>query len=92
MCSYSSNVKGQFELRSFLILGMCGVCNGLSDFSSKWFVKTIQDGNIAVFNFYTYLFAALTLLIFFALSNKIEKTENDACNCSYDKIGHVYKM
>ena len=56
MCSYSSNVKGKFTLSSFIILTVCGLCNGLTDFSQKWFVNNIPNGSTAVFNFYTYVF------------------------------------
>ena len=77
MCSYSSSIREKFTIKSFLMLLLCGACNGLTDFSQKWFVKTIPDGSIAVFNFYTYVFAALTLIVFFLLSDKIEKGEND---------------
>ena len=77
MCSYSSNIRGKFTLNSFFILLMCGLFSGMSDFSQKWFVKAVPDGNIAVFNFYTYVFAAVALFIFFVFSNKIEKSEND---------------
>ncbi len=77
MCSYSSNVKGKITKSSFTVLFLCGLCSGLVDFSQKWYVKTLPDGNIAVFNFCTYLFSALTLLIFFIISKKLEKKEND---------------
>lgn len=77
MCSYSSSIKGSFSLSSFLILAFCGLSNGLTDFSQKCYVKTVEGGSIAVFNFYTYIFAALALLIFFMISHKFEKEEND---------------
>ena len=77
MCSYSSNIKGEFTLKSLVMLIVCGLCNGLADFSQKWFIKAIPDGSIAVFNFYTYVFAAFTLMVFFAVTHKFEKSEND---------------
>ena len=77
MCSYSSNIKSKLTKKSFLILFLCGLFSGLVDFSQKWYVKTLPLGSIAVFNFYTYLFAALTLLICFLISKKIENKEND---------------
>lgn len=78
MCSYSSNVKGSFSLKSFLLLIICGVFNGLVDFSQKWFIYSQPEGNLGVFNCYTYLFATIILLIAFAIADKTEKTPNDA--------------
>lgn len=80
MCSYSRGVKGSFTPTSLMLLLICGFCNGMADFSQKWFVKTALDGSIAVFNFYTYLFSALTLLIFFLIAMRAEKGENDGKN------------
>lgn len=77
MCSYSSNIKGEFSFSSFLLLVAAGVFNGLTDFSQKWFVYSNPDGNVGVFNFYTYVFAAAVLLISFAIAEKTEKAEND---------------
>ena len=61
MCTYNASVKGKMSVGSFLLLLLCGVSNGLADFSQKVFVKMIPDGSIAVFNFYTYIFAAAAL-------------------------------
>ena len=77
MCSYSSSEKQKMTVTSFVILVVCGLCNGLADFSQKWFVKALPEGDIAVFNFYTYAFSAAALLIFFAISSKVEKEKND---------------
>ena len=78
MCSYSSRIKGKFSLSSFFLLVACGAFSGLSDFAQKWFTHTLPNGNAAVFNFYTYIFASIVLLICFAISNKVEKEPNDA--------------
>lgn len=80
MCSYSSNIKGGFSLASFLLLVVCGTFNGLTDFSQKWFIYSNPQGNIGLFNFYTYLFAALVLMISFLVANKKEEGINDAKN------------
>ena len=77
MCSYSSNIKGGFSFSSFLLLVVCGIFNGLTDFSQKWFIYSQLTGSVATFNFYTYLFAAAVLLISFAIADKTEKTPND---------------
>ena len=73
MCSYQRTLKGKLTLLAVLLLIACGVANGLTDFSQKWFVLTVEDGSVAVFQFYTYIFSALTLLLFYILSGVLEK-------------------
>lgn len=63
MCSYNNQVKAKIDLKSLLLLSLCGGASGLTDFSQKVFVKTVENGNAAVFNFYTYVFSALTLIL-----------------------------
>ena len=77
MCSYSSNIKGSFSFSSFLLLFFCGIFNGLTDFSQKWFIHSKPTGDVGVFNFYTYLFAVIILFISFIIANKTEKAQND---------------
>ena len=73
MCSYNSGLKGKISLSSILILIFCGLSNGIADFSQKLFVKTLPDYSASVFNFYTYIFATVTLLIFYLAVKKKEK-------------------
>ncbi|MBO5222522.1 MAG: DMT family transporter [Clostridia bacterium] len=73
MSSYNISLKGKMSAKSVLLLLACGAANGLTDFSQKYFKSTVQDGNVAEFSFYTYIFAALTLLlawIFFAAKDR----------------------
>jgi drug/metabolite transporter (DMT)-like permease len=77
LCSYSSTIKSRFTVKSFALLIGCGIANGLTDFSQKTYVHLTPDGSVGVFNFYTYIFAALTLLLFFLVSGKIENAPND---------------
>ena len=77
LCSYSSNIKNGFSFSSFLLLVLCGIFNGLTDFSQKWFIYSQPTGDVGVFNFYTYLFASVVLLICYAIANKTEKASND---------------
>ena len=77
MCSYNNSIKTKISLPSFILLLICGIANGVSDFSQKLFVKNIPDSSVAVFNFYTYIFAALVLAISYAVTRKTtESTEN----------------
>lgn len=61
MCSYNNTIKQKITLPSLLLLILCGISNGITDFSQKLFVKSLPNTSVSVFNFYTYLFAALTL-------------------------------
>lgn len=90
MCSYHNTIKEKLTPGALILLLICGAASGLADFSQKLFVKLIPDGSAAVFNFYTYLFAAIVLLITFAATSKIssqsEKTD-------YKKIfGYILVM
>ena len=74
LCSYSSNIKGKFTAKSLITLVICGLSNGLADFSQKWFIYSVPGGSIGVFNFYTYIFSAISLMIFFLM---IKETNQD---------------
>lgn len=70
MCSYSNTIKAKLTLPFLLLLLLCGIANGVADFSQKLFTKCIPDGSAAAFNFYTYVFAALVLVIAYAVTCK----------------------
>lgn len=65
MCSYNNQIKEKMSLKSFGLLIICGVASGLTDFSQKLYVKAVADSSAAVFNFYTYIFSSLVLLVFY---------------------------
>ena len=70
MCSYNNSLKGKMTVGTFILLVFCGCMNAFSSFSQKLFVKNGGE-NVAVFNFYTYLFSASVLLIcYFVLKSK----------------------
>lgn len=78
MCSYNNGLKGKMSFTSFALLILCGASSGITDFSQKLFVRSYSDIPISVFNFYTYVFSALTLIvcyIFFTLTDKSGRTE-----------------
>lgn len=76
MCTYNTSIKGKMSVGSFLLLVLCGLSYGISDFSQKLFVKMRPEGSVAAFNFYTYVFAAIVLsiayLVFRAADNRGE--------------------
>lgn len=73
MTTYNFSVKGKLSIGSFLLLMLCGLSNGVADFSQKLFVKTSPEGSIAAFNFYTYVFAAAALLVAYAVFRQVDK-------------------
>ena len=74
MCSYNNSIKEKLSIPALIVLVICGVANGLTDFSQKLFVKQTADVPIAVFNFYTYVFSALVLGIFFVIFSIKDKS------------------
>lgn len=74
MCSYNNSIKEKLTPASLALLVMCGTANGIADFSQKLFTKCVPTGSAAVFNFYTYIFAAAALMLFFAATRKKGET------------------
>ena len=75
MCSYNNKIKAKLTPRAVFLLAVCGISNGLADFSQKAFVK-LTDGSSAVFNFYTYVFAGLFLAVIY-LAAKSKKAPSE---------------
>ncbi|MBQ8803317.1 MAG: EamA family transporter [Tyzzerella sp.] len=93
MCTYNNSIKGKMSITSLVLLIVCGVANGLTDFSQKLFVKMDSGVPIAIFNFYTYIFSAITLVVFYCIFSKIEKTDGGNQVSSVRKIfGYILVM
>lgn len=73
MCSYNNSIKTKITPAAFLLLLLSGVSCGIADFSQKLFTKTIPEGSAAAFNFYTYLFSGLVLVIALLVMGKKEQ-------------------
>ena len=73
MCSYNNSIKQKITFSSLIVLIISGVAGGITDLSQKLFVKQLPSFDVGVFNFYTYLFAAVTLLIACAFMPRDEK-------------------
>lgn len=63
LCSYNNAVKVRLSAPAMLLLMVSGLANGATDFSQKLFVRVLPDVSAAVFNLYTYVFAALALMM-----------------------------
>ena len=68
MCSYNNQIKAKLSIPTLILLTLTGLSNGLADFSQKMFIKNAGGASVSTFNFYTYVFSALTLVIVFALT------------------------
>lgn len=75
MCSYNNSIKEKMSISALMLLIVCGVANGLTDFSQKMFVKQLSDVSVAVFNFYTYVFSAAVLAVFLVIFSMRERAQ-----------------
>ncbi len=87
MCSYNNSIKTKLSLSSLLLLILTGISGGLSDFSQKLFTKSNSEISIAAFNFYTYLFSAISLMAYYFIMTS--KNKNSSV-CSFVKIKPVF--
>ena len=82
MTTYNASIKGKLNIGAIGLLFLCGLSNGIADFSQKLFVKESPNGSIAAFNLYTYIFAAAALatawVIFRATDKKAGNTPRTA--------------
>ena len=76
MVSYSNSIKTKLNAQSLALLALCGFSSGIADFSQKWFVKAASDVPVSVFNLYTYVFCALTVLLVLLFLRGKEKSES----------------
>lgn len=76
MCSCDKKAKKKITLKNYLLLIVCAISSGMSDFSQKVYVKESENINIVLFNVYTYLFAAIILLGVYLIFKLKEKRKN----------------
>lgn len=86
MCSYNNSIKKKLTPASVLLLIFCGITNGCTDFSQKMFVRQAAEIPIAVFNFYTYVAAALVLGICLLLTGAKQQKEQSAEKTDFKPI------
>lgn len=92
MCTYNKTIKGQMSSGSLALLMICGIANGLTDFSQKLFVMMDSGVPTAVFNFYTYLFSAIVLFGCYLFSYKSERNRQGENFCMRSILGYVLIM
>lgn len=91
MCSYNNSIKEKMVLSSFVLLVICGLSSGLTDFSQKLFVEHTDTVSIATFNFYTYLFSALVLGVFYVVFSKQSDIKNEPTSLKHI-FGYILVM
>ncbi|MCQ2387341.1 MAG: EamA family transporter [Clostridia bacterium] len=89
MCLYNLSLKKSFSIKSLLLLILCGASNGFASFSQKWFTKSIENGVVAVFNFYSYIFSFIVLLIYFIFYQIISNKYNEEKGFTFVKKFNV---
>jgi drug/metabolite transporter (DMT)-like permease len=85
----SGSVKGKWSLKGVALLILCALSSGGMDFSQKMYVKEAGTSNVFLFNFYTYVFAALILSVVF-LCLKIGKRNKDGQSASFSAVKSVF--
>ena len=95
MTLYNNQVKTKLTLLTLVLLLMVGLANGVADFAQKIFIYNNTDGTPAsVFNFYIYVFSAITLLsVFLCLSIKkpaVSPLNNEQQASTWDKRKTLY--
>ena len=87
MCSYNNSIKEKLSFSSFCMLLICGGANGTTDFMQKLFVKELPQVPVSIFNFYTYLFSAAVLGVFYILLRTKERKNGEAEGVS--EVKHI---
>lgn len=82
MCAPAGGNGKKMTLKALAILLGCGITNGLTDFTQKVFVHAQSGATNAAFNFYTYVFATITLIIALMLA-KTEHKDDVAQHTKY---------
>lgn len=76
MCTYNKSIgKEKIRPSSILLLTFCGAANGLTSFSQKWF-RYGSTADVSLFNFYTYIFSAVILIVCWLTVKAANPVEN----------------
>ena len=75
MCSYNSTIKEKLSIASLILLVLTGIMGGITNFSQKLFVNLCSTTPASVFNLYTYIFSAVTLIVFYIIFTKTDKEQ-----------------
>lgn len=77
LASYNAKLKGSFSLKMFALLMLNLLTQGLMDFSMQIFKRSNATGSNAAFNFYAFIFTAITLLLIYAVLTVLREKGED---------------
>ena len=78
MCYYSVQIKHGISISAIAFLLLSATANGISDFSKEIFNRELGSlYSASVFNFYTFVFAALVLLLVFLFSKASDESSEN---------------
>ncbi len=92
MCSYNNSLKGKMSPMALVLVLLCGISNGLADFSQKMFVRYSDGIPVSVFNFYTYIVAGIILLVCFFCSKDRKSGEGKTGAYIKHTFGYIAVM
>ncbi len=72
-----AGTKVKPTLKTFAVILVCGLANGMTDFSQKMFVYSGSTATTAQFQFCSYFFAAATLILLYSIMQMLVKKEPD---------------
>jgi len=87
MCTYSNRIKEKMKVHTYILLVVCGVANGLTSFSQKWFRYAAPEIDVSVFNLYTYVFSSVVLLACFFIVGRGTKEAAHEVMSQKKKLG-----
>ena len=90
MTTYNASIKGKLNMGAIGLLLLCGLSNGIADFSQKLFVKEAPNGSIAAFNLYTYAFAASALAIAWGIFRAVDKKAGNPPRTALEVVKHIW--
>lgn len=93
MCSYNNSIKQKLSVRGLLLVILCGLSNGFTQFTQKWYsyenLALIEGGfrsvDATVFNFYTYIFSAITLFLCWLVFAYVGKKQRTSTACEIEE-------
>ena len=91
MCSYQGKIKGALSLPSILLMSACGLANGITDFSQKYFMRNADGIPASVFNLYSYIAATAVLaLVFLVVARRTPVTAEETSEAKAPRSLYVY--